>query len=162
MMALPAKNREYIVIALAGTPVILAALLEGLQSTDPAWDLVVEADRFTLREIVAHLADIDPVFVDRIKRTSSEFDPTLKDFDEGQAALDEDYAHSDVEDSFARFQASRAHMIKLLEDLPDQAWTRISHKDGAEWPLYAWAVQVLAHDGYHLRQVSEWVRRAQG
>lgn len=159
MNSLPPKNREYIVNALAGVPVILHALLDGVGPDDPRWDAVVVEDRFTLREILAHLADFDPIFLDRIMRTYSENEPNLPDYDEGRLASEHDYAHKNPEESFAFFQTGRAQLIKLIEDLPAEAWTRVSRKDGVEWSLQAWVVQALAHDGYHLRQVAEWLRR---
>ncbi|MDR3707799.1 MAG: DinB family protein [Capsulimonadaceae bacterium] len=160
MTTIPAKNREYLLIALSGTPVILLGLLDGLKQDSPVWDRVVEQDRFTLREILAHLADIEPVFLGRIERIHKEDSPMLPNFDEEKAAIDHDYAHSDVEKSFARFQTVRARLIGVLEGLPEDAWLRTGVKDGVTWTLHQWVVQTLAHDGYHLRQAAEWIRRS--
>src|SRR5437764_548687 len=120
-MLLPV-TRRYLTTALAGTPDVLEALLKNQASDDPVWDFRPDPDRFTLREMVAHLADWEPIFMERFQRTRSETEPRLPDYDEGKIAIERDYAHSDPIANLARFRAGRASLVTFLQSLDDADW----------------------------------------
>ena len=65
---MPAAVRKYLLSALAGTPVVADRLLLDVHADDPRWDFRPEPDRFTLREVVAHLADWEPIHLERLTR----------------------------------------------------------------------------------------------
>ena len=54
--------------------------------------------------MLAHLADWEPIFLERFQRTRREAEPILPDYDEGRIALERDYAHSDPLANLARFR----------------------------------------------------------
>ena len=93
---LPAPVRKYLLISLASSPEVLEALTEGLSANDPQWDVRPYSDRFTLREVVAHLADWEPIHLERIQRILAEDEPTLPDIDEEQIAIEHDYASQEI------------------------------------------------------------------
>ena len=53
---------DYLLSALEGAPDVIAALLDGVPPDDALWDRRPDPERFSLREIVAHLADWDGVY----------------------------------------------------------------------------------------------------
>src|SRR5205823_12464234 len=95
----------------------------------PVWDFRPDPDRFTLREMVAHLADWEPIFMERFQRTRSETEPRLPDYDEGKIAIERDYAHSDPIANLARFRAGRASLVTFLQSLDDADWERTGDRE---------------------------------
>ena len=160
-MTLPTPARAYLLAALDNTPATLAALLSALGPSDPAWDARPHPDRFTLREVVAHLADWELIWEDRFARTAAEDNPTLTRPDAGERGAAQGYASADPVESLARIRERRAALTASLRALPDAAWERTAHLEriGDLTPggLVALA---LGHDAYHLRQTAEYLAAA--
>lgn len=156
---MPSGMRSYVLKALSGNPSVAARLLQGITEDNPIWDCRPDADRFTLREIVAHLADWNPIFLERIQRTLNEDHPTLPDVDEEAVAIQNDYAHSDPIAGIHRFQESRKVMMDVLLNLSDDDWGRTALKKPlGDLSVELQCVLVLAHDGYHLHQIVQWFK----
>lgn len=154
---LPSYVRNYVIAALQGAPDVLETLLAGLAPDDSGWDRRPDPDRFTLREIVAHLADWEPIFLDRMARTRTEHEPVLEGYDEVQLAIDRDYAHSDPVESLRRFREGRAQMVAFLETLTPDEWERAGNRpEVGLLSLETQCVLVAGHDGYHNHQVVQW------
>jgi len=152
--------RKYVITALAGTPEVVSALLKDMLPDDPLWDARPHPERFTLREVMAHLADWDEIWLGRVRRITTEESPVLPDIDEGQIAIEHDYEHQDPLQNLQRFTHTRTTLISTLRDLPDDAWDRIGVRPpliGAV-SLESLAAMVLGHDGYHTQQVAQWIR----
>jgi hypothetical protein len=158
---LPPGPRKYLLATIAGAPDVLEALLKPVPTTDATWDLRPDPERFTLREIVAHLADWEEVFLDRMTRTRDQERPTLQGYDEGQFAIDRDYAHSDPHANLARFRAGRAALAAFLRSLKESDWERIGvHTEIGPISLETHAVLIAGHDGYHTSQAAQWLAAA--
>ena len=152
---LPEKVFQYLLIDLESAPDVLAALLASVPAE--TWDRRPDPDRFTLREMVAHLADWEGVFLGRLKQTRDEENATLQGLDEGQIAIDHDYAHADPSECLARYQAGRAQIVALLRGLSPEGRERIgTHTEVGPISLAAQAVLIAAHDGYHRRQAVDY------
>jgi len=147
--------RRYLLHGLEAAPLTLAALLHG--ATETEWDARPDADRFTLREALAHLADWEGVWLARMETIAREDEPFLPSFDEGQWAIDHDYAHTNPGEQLAKFTDGRARLAAFLHDLPGEAWLRVGVRDevGAV-SLFEMVAMILGHDGYHARQIIEY------
>ena len=150
---LPKKTYSYLLIDLDSGPDVLAALLAA--GAGPAvWDSRPDPDRFTLREMVAHLADWEGVFLQRLTQTRDEENAILQGLDEGQVAIDHDYAHADPQECLARYHAGRTRIVSFLSGLSPGQWERVgTHTELGPISLTAQAVLIAAHDGYHRQQV---------
>ena len=154
----PRPALRYVLMGLEGTPDVLERLLHEQPSDGAGWDFHPDPERFTLREVVAHLADWDPIFRERMERMRDENNPALPDRDEGKIALERDYAHSDPLDNLARFRRERAQTIAMLRGLPPNAWDRPGLREAlGPMTIESLAVMILGHDGYHTRQIAQWV-----
>ena len=157
-MWLPVVQR-YTLLALEGTPDVLAGLLKNLPADSPLWDESPDPERFTLREMLAHLADWEPIWKERVARTLAEDKPFLPNKDENQMAIDHDYAKQDPLANLARFRAGREAFIALLKTISEGDWERTAMREGiGEMSLDSMASMILAHDGYHTRQSADWIK----
>jgi len=158
---LPESGRLYLLAALDNTPATLAALLSGFPADDPIWKTQPDPERFSLREIVAHLADWESVFGERFERTVSEDHPKLRRPNPGERAVDQGYADADPVERLTHLQASRTARTAWLRSLPEDAWGRAIDLDQmVDISLTGLVSLMLGHDAYHIRQVSEWLAAA--
>jgi hypothetical protein len=152
---IPQAVVPYLLHGLKATPAVLETLLRGV--TDAEADRRPDPERFTIREVTAHLADWEPVWLERMERMRSEESPLLQGYDEGQWAIDHNYAQADVAEQAALFRSGRERLIAFLESLDPDEWARTGrHTQWGTLRIYDLAAQVLGHDGYHTRQIIEW------
>ncbi len=143
---------DYVINGIEGCPRIVRALLRSATPEDYGRRLA--RDRFTLKEALAHWADWDAIHLERIERILAEDRPTLMGVDEGQVAIERDYAHQDVESIMARFETDRAKLVARLRAVQPHEWSRTATRDPlGEFDLFQQVAIVSGHDGYHLRQV---------
>ena len=160
---LPPFVRKYLLMALSGTPDVLDGLLKGIPDEDPLWDFRPDPERFTLREVVAHLADWEPIFLERMVRIQKETASSLLSYDEGQFALDRDYAHQSPQANLRRFREGRPRMVAFLRSLEASEWLREGRfvtneaEPGEPISMEGWLAQVAGHDGYHMQQTAQWL-----
>jgi hypothetical protein len=143
--------RNYLCSGLAAGPMVVEQLLVGLSEAQA--DARPDPERFTIREVVAHLADWEQIWLVRLTRIATEDRPFLEDIDEGEMAIENDYAHLEVADSLRRFTEGRARLVTLLRGLEGEAWLRegVRHRDAPSNDGFA--EMILGHDGYHFEQV---------
>jgi uncharacterized damage-inducible protein DinB len=155
---LPEKALHYLKEGLAATPVVIDRLLR--EAAPEQYDLRPDPERFTLREVMGHLADWEGVWMERAQRILTEENPDLPGYDEGAWAIEHGYARMDVAEQQARFREGRAKLLALLDPLSAEEWTRTAqHSEWGEITLVGLATLVLGHDGYHTRQIAEWIDR---
>jgi hypothetical protein len=153
---LPPSVRERLIATLESAPVIRKRLLETLAVDSTLWDYRPDPRRFTLREILAHLADCDDVWLERLVRTRDDDQPAFAGFDADAMATQMDYAHSDPWHSLNRLQESRRNISCLLRSLPDADWERVGiNALLGPMSIEIQAVQIACHDGYHAGQIVE-------
>jgi Protein of unknown function (DUF664). len=152
----PEHTLRYLKSGLEAAPLLLEHLLAGV--TEAEIDFRPDPDRFTLREVVAHLADWEPIWLGRMEVMVQQEDPHLPGYDEGQFALDHDYAHAELAGQLATFREARARTVAFLSALPRAEWTGRTgrHDEWGRVTIYDLAALVCGHDGYHLRQIVEW------
>ena len=157
---LPPLVLKYFLTALSGTPDVLESLLQKIPVESATWDFRPDPERFTLREVMAHLADWNPIFLGRLERTLAEEDPLLPDIDEGQIAIENDYAHSNPHDSLGRFREGRAELMAFLRTLEGSDWERTAQRPPlGNLTMEQLAIMILSHDGYHTQQVAQWLAK---
>ncbi len=151
----PGRTRHYLMQGLAATPIIFESLLTGISEAE--LDNRPDPERFTLREVVAHMADWEGIWLERMVAMRDLDNPALPSYDEGQWAIDHDYAHADMTQELAKFRSAREKTVAFLETLSGEQWERPGvHSEMRSITIGALAALVLGHDGYHQRQIVEF------
>jgi uncharacterized damage-inducible protein DinB len=154
-----AKARYYLLHGLEAAPAVLEHLLK--DCPESAFDVRPDPERFTLREMVAHLADWEGVWLGRAHAFVEEDKPSLPGYDEGQWAIDHDYANASMQEQLAKFRDGRKEMVSYLRALSAEAWDREAvHGEWGEAKLADMVALVAGHDGYHLGQTAHWIEYA--
>jgi len=157
--SLTTHMRKRLVQALSGTPMVAAGLTAALTGDDPLWDRHPDPVRFSLREVMAHLADWDGIYLERLIQMRDRPGGTLALYDETQLAVTHGYSRADPRQSLQKLARSRSEMVKLLIGLSDSQWEHTGeHPTQGLWTVDMHASYILMHDGYHTRQIAEWLR----
>ena len=151
--------RDRLKVGLAGLPDVLDAMLRKVSLDDPIWDLRPDPDRFTLREVVAHLADYEEVWPHRISRILNEDNPSLEKADHERFVIDNDYAHSDPFESLSLIRERRPLWVALLHGISEQEWQRAGVMPGPTGVITLEVQETFVgiHDSYHTAQVAQWL-----
>lgn len=101
---------------------LVAASLTGAAGAEV--DFKPSPEAWSVRQIVAHLADSEIVGVMRFRMTIAQDNPTIEWYDEKAWAEKLDYQKRKYSASLETFRRTRAENFELLKDLPDEAWAR--------------------------------------
>lgn len=121
----PEAVRTYLIHDLEATPRAIAELMSEVRD----WDRRDDPERFSAREMVAHLADWEPIWQERIKRILMEENPFLPSVDEGEMAKSNRYECLDGKDCLRRYVEGRVATVELLRSASDEAWRRPAHRE---------------------------------
>src|SRR4051794_23399337 len=79
------------------------------------------AGQWSTLEVVAHLADFEPILADRMKRVIAEEKPALIGADENRFAAALGYHERDVQEELTIIESTRSQLARILRSLPESA-----------------------------------------
>jgi uncharacterized damage-inducible protein DinB len=117
---------------------------------------VSEGERFTVREVVAHLTDWETIFLDRMRAAVERAGTEIAVYDEGERALEFAYNTLNPLAEARRLRDLRGDTIRYLQGVPEAAWlNKVLHPERGEMSLMDLAAMILGHDMYHVEQLTE-------
>ncbi len=136
---------------------IISATAESLsralaKTSDSQWRQRPRPDKWSLAEIVSHLADTEIVFAFRLRQTIAEEQHTCQPFDQDKWA--KTYSSADYRDAMETFIALRKWNVQFIRALPETAFAKpFMHPERGEM-TFALLVETMAgHDLNHLEQI---------
>jgi hypothetical protein len=87
-------------------------------------DYVPEPGKWSIRQIVAHLADAEMVAGMRLRRIIAEDNPRIEAYDQNAWATNLDYTRRKTSPALETFRRIRGENYELLKDLPPAAFER--------------------------------------
>ena len=131
---------------------LLATVLTGAAGEEV--DFVPAPGKWTIRQIMAHLADSELVGAHRLRLVVAEENPTLTAFDQDAWTRNLDYARRKPTQSLDTFRRLRAENYELLKDLPESAFDRVgSHTENGPMSLRSLLAGYAGHAENHARQL---------
>lgn len=129
------------------------ALLKGIDEARAAHRYA--PGKWTIREVVAHLADAERVFSYRLLTFARGDHGPLPGFDEDAWVPEQQAERQKFKRVLDDFKAVRAATVTLLKTLPRQAWTRrgVSNNNSISVRALAWAI--AGHEEHHRRVLVE-------
>jgi len=119
-------------------------------------DVRPDASRFSMREVIAHLADWEPIMLTRIRTGVDSPGATINAYDEGEMAIEHNYAASDPQERLRAWKADRAKTIEYLKTLGDDDFAKpVIHPERGRMLVGDVAHMLVSHDVYHLEQLAE-------
>lgn len=113
-------------------------------------------DRFSVREIVAHLADLEVVLRGRMELAQKSPGAAVPNWDPDAEAIAKHYAAWEVEPTLERFAVERAATLELFRSLDEtQLACTVRHAVQGEINVVHIATFALGHDAYHIDQLTQ-------
>ncbi len=107
-------------------------------------------------EVVSHIADFEPVYIDRMTRVIALDRPTYFSADENLFAANLAYGTRDIEVELAMIAANRLHMATILRTLPDAAFAREGiHSEAGVQTLEKLLRNITQHIPHHIAFIAE-------
>lgn len=139
------------------TPKLLETMLESVEEVTLTWKPA--PDRWSIAEVLAHLADLETVYSKRAERMLGETAPALEKYNPDPAAGPGEHSRKYGEDQLVRFVEARSGTIALLSMMPPTAGTRTGvHSELGAITLTEMVNEWASHDLGHLRQIAEIYR----
>jgi hypothetical protein len=137
----------------------IAHLTRTLEATEPLFrsspkvlGTAYAPGKWTLHQLLVHLADHESLVIDRLRRTAFDPEPVLYNYDTDGWANGLDYAHRSITAAGQLFAGARRSVIDLLTILPPEADTRVAvHSTLGRMTLLD-VCGTWRHNEHHLQQ----------
>lgn len=118
--------------------------------------------KWSTRQVVCHIADFEPVYVDRMKRVIAQEEPTFFGGDPDMFAARLAYSIRDMDEELKLIEACRVHMARILKSLqPVDFARRGNHSENGSLTLEKLLTNISNHIPHHLPFIVQ-KRRALG
>jgi hypothetical protein len=133
-------------------PEILAVVLTGVYGDE--MDFTPAPGKWSIRQIVAHVADSELVGAQRFRQVIAEDNPPLGAYDQNAWAKNLDYARRQPKQALESFRRIRAENHELLKALPESAFERRGvHSESGPLSLRQLLDNYADHAESHARQM---------
>jgi hypothetical protein len=105
--------------------------------------------KWTIREVVGHLADVERVMSYRALRIARDDATELPRFDEDDYVAAAGFDRRGLADLAAELRSVRRATVSLLAGLPPEAWTRRGWANGEPVSVRALACIIAGHELHH-------------
>jgi hypothetical protein len=113
-------------------------------------------DKWSTLEVVAHIADFEPILAERMMRVISHERPLLMVADENLFAATLHYHERDIDEELAMIDLTRKKMARILRALPVEASNRVGvHSFKGLVSLEAILTSAVNHIPHHLTFIEE-------
>lgn len=119
------EERNRWIEAIAALPDELEAAVKGLG--DAQMDTPYGPGKWTIRQVVHHLADAHMTAFGRFKTVLTEDHPTIKPYDQDKWATLPDTMATPPAPSLQIVRGLHERWVRLLKGIPETAWTRAGH-----------------------------------
>ena len=157
--ALSAQRRAELIVQIQNAPAALRKAVSGLSEEQ----LGTLYRKWTIRQIVHHLADSHVNSYVRFTWTLTEQQPTIKAYDEGRWAALDDSRTGGVAAPLALLEALHARWVQLLRSMSAEQFARsFVHRETNEVVTLDAAICYYAWHGRHHTGQIQWLREQNG
>lgn len=114
-----------------------------------------EAGKWSVREMLGHLIDVERVFVYRALSIARGDTAPLSSFDQADYAAKAGSDSRELSDLRDELRALRESTIRFFASLPASAWTRVGVAGGNNLSVRAIAHIIVGHTKHHLQILAE-------
>ena len=139
----------------------LVKLVEGLSARE--LDSRPAPDRWSIRDIIGHLADGEIVTSYRYRKILSEDRPQIEGYDQEALAERLRRQKEPVRDALERFRVLRESNLKLIRSTPKSDWDRYGvHAERGNESFGRLVILLAGHDLNHLKQIEALCKEMKG
>jgi uncharacterized damage-inducible protein DinB len=151
-------SARQIIEALERAPSIVIPLV---RQADPA---IVKrrppSGKWSIHEHACHLAEVHPLFFQRLDLMLSEDNPAIRSYDPGRDDPQDALLQIDLDSAVRRFKRDRDRLVERLRELRPQDWTRTArHEEYNSYSVFTMFRHVALHDFFHAYRIEELLLR---
>lgn len=114
------------------------------------------AGKWSTLEVVCHIADFDPVLIERMKRVIALDQPTFLGADENRFAATLAYHDRDLEEELRIVEISRSQLARILRKQPESVLERVGvHNEKGPKTLRQLLETATGHIPHHVKFIAE-------
>ena len=114
------------------------------------------AGKWSILEVVCHIADFEPILAERIKRTIALPNATFLGADENDFVTHLAYHDRDLAEELTLIETTRSQLARILSRLPADAWQKVgTHNERGPRTLEQQLQTAVGHIPHHLKFVAE-------
>lgn len=115
-------------------------------------------ERFTLSEVIAHIADLEDAFLDRMRLAHEYPGSDAPALDPDARAEEHHYANKELYHELQVFENRRRDTLDFMANLTPEEWQRtINHPGLGVISIEQIAGMLVAHDLYHVEQACQYM-----
>lgn len=139
---------------LAATPKQIARLIKG--ATKKKLAKRPAPDKWSVAEILAHLADAELVSDVRVRFILGSSGIAIQGYDQNAWASFSDYASHDPLQSQEAFRVNRERTVRLLKSIPAELWNNYGlHSERGKETVGRLVEMMAGHDVNHMKQIAQ-------
>ena len=140
------------------TPAKLKKSIRGLSGKQLKWR--PEPAKWSIAEIIAHLADAEIVASWRMRSVIGENGITIQPFDQDAWASSFEYRDRDARHSLEVFRVLRENNVRMLNEIPRETWENYGmHLERGKETIAHLTRMFAGHDTNHVLQIERIVKR---
>lgn len=146
------EQRSQLIESYGGAYPLLRSALD--EFPHEMWQFKPAPDRWSIHEIVVHLADSEANSFVRCRCFIAEPGKTIMPYDQDLWASRTDYHQQSIDDALELFRALRKMSYDLIRRLPEQSWgATIVHPESGAMAFEKWLVIYEEHTRKHIGQM---------
>lgn len=149
---------ERLITALEQAPDIVIPLV---RQADPAiLKRRPTSEKWSIHEHACHLAEVHPLFFQRLDLMLSQTDPTIRSYDPGRDDPQDALLRIDLASALRRFKEDREQLVERLRRLRPEDWTRSAqHEEYNTYSVFTMFRHLVLHDFLHAYRIEELLLR---
>jgi len=149
----------YFMNGLKKVPITVERLLHSIPAEK--YDVRTAPNRFNVREAIAHLADWEPIWMERFRLCMETPGSRIVVYDEERLAVERKYNERDPLEEAKRFIEGRDALIAYLQTFDTADWDKtLDHPERGLLTLGNFGCMILGHDIYHIEHFTEYLQPA--
>ena len=115
---------------------------------------------WSIHENACHLAEVHPLFFQRLDLLLSQDNPAIKSYDPGRDDPEDALLHVDLDEALRRFEGERGRLVDRLRSLRPEDWTRTArHEEYNAYSVFMMFRHLALHDYFHAYRIEELLLR---
>jgi hypothetical protein len=148
------SNPESIISALENAPAIILPLVREVPHT--VLKRRPQPRKWSAHEHACHLAEVQPMFFERLELMLSETRPHIVAYNPDEAMEEGALLLVDLDEALERFTRDRARLVERLRQLSDEDWQReASHEEYDHYSVLIMFRHLALHDMLHAYRIEE-------
>lgn len=156
------KDKKSILESLANSPIILSELIHSVPSN---FLKIKRGNKFwSIEEHAIHLAQVQPMLLDRLDRFIEEDQPEFIPFiPENDEVAQKPKQHNDIDlkNALNSFESLRKKQLSLINAVSSEVWLKKAiHPEYTQYSFYILVRHILMHDHWHMYRIEElWLTK---